>query len=29
MNADGSHIRHLTRTVLYDSYPDWGPAAED
>jgi TolB protein len=29
MNADGSHIRHVTRTVLYDSYPDWGPAPED
>ena len=24
MNADGSHIRHVTRTVSYDSYPDWG-----
>ncbi len=25
MRSDGSHIRSLTRTVLYDSYPDWGP----
>jgi TolB protein len=25
MRADGTRIRHLTRTVLYDSYPDWGP----
>jgi TolB protein len=29
MNADGTHIRHVTRTVLYDTYPDWGPAPED
>lgn len=26
MRVDGTHIRHVTRTVLYDSYPDWGPA---
>ncbi len=26
MRTDGSNIRPLTRTVLYDSYPDWGPA---
>lgn len=25
MRADGSGIRPLTQTVLYDSYPDWGP----
>jgi TolB protein len=25
MRANGTHIRHVTRTVLYDSYPDWGP----
>ena len=25
MRADGTRIRPLTRTVLYDSYPDWGP----
>ena len=25
MRSDGTHIRHVTRTVLYDSYPDWGP----
>ncbi len=25
MNTDGSHRRPLTQTVLYDSYPDWGP----
>jgi TolB protein len=29
MRVDGTHIRHVTRTVLYDSYPDWGPAADD
>jgi hypothetical protein len=29
MNADGTHIRNVTRTMLYDSYPDWGPAPED
>ena len=23
---DGTHERAVTRTVLYDSYPDWGPA---
>lgn len=28
MRVDGTHIRHVTRTVLYDSYPDWGPAAQ-
>ena len=26
MRADGSNIRPVTATVLYDSYPDWGPA---
>lgn len=25
MRADGTHIEPVTRTVLYDSYPDWGP----
>jgi TolB protein len=25
MRVDGTHMRHVTRTVLYDSYPDWGP----
>jgi TolB protein len=25
MRVDGTHKRHVTRTVLYDSYPDWGP----
>ncbi len=23
MRVAGTHMRHLTRTVLYDSYPDW------
>jgi Tol biopolymer transport system component len=26
MRADGTAIRRVTRTDLYDSYPDWGPA---
>jgi TolB protein len=26
MRVDGTHERAVTRTVLYDSYPDWGPA---
>jgi TolB protein len=25
MRADGTHIRRVTHTLLYDSYPDWGP----
>jgi TolB protein len=25
MNVDGTGIHRLTHTVLYDSYPDWGP----
>jgi Tol biopolymer transport system component len=29
MKADGTHIRNLTRTQLYDSYPDWGPDPDD
>jgi TolB protein len=29
MRADGTHIRPVTRTLLYDSYPDWGPDPED
>ena len=24
--ADATRIRPVTRTPLYDSYPDWGPA---
>ncbi len=24
MRADGTHARNITRSVLYDSYPDWG-----
>lgn len=27
MNVDGTNVQHVTRTELYDSYPDWGPAA--
>jgi Tol biopolymer transport system component len=27
MRADGTNIRNITRSVLYDSYPDWGPKA--
>jgi len=26
MRVDGTHVRYVTRTQLYDSYPDWGPA---
>lgn len=29
MRADGTHRRPVTRTELYDSYPDWGPDPED
>jgi len=29
MRANGTHIRPVTRTLLYDSYPDWGPDAEE
>jgi TolB protein len=29
MRADGTHIRNLTRSQLYDSYPDWGPDPDD
>ena len=25
MRIDGSHVRPVTRTGRYDSYPDWGP----
>jgi TolB protein len=25
MRVDGTHIRNITHSVLYDSYPDWGP----
>lgn len=28
MRTDGSRERQLTRTTLYDSYPDWGPAID-
>ena len=28
MRADGRNIRQVTTTVLYDSYPDWGPGPE-
>ena len=24
MNVDGTHIRHVTRTSAWESYPDWG-----
>jgi TolB protein len=26
MRVDATHVRRVTHTVLYDSYPDWGPA---
>lgn len=26
MRVDGTDIRQVTHTLLYDSYPDWGPA---
>ena len=29
LRANGTYVRHLTRTVLYDSYPDWGPELDD
>jgi TolB protein len=29
MRSDGTHIRQLTHTVLYDSFPDWGPLPEN
>lgn len=29
MRADGTGIRPVTRTVLYDSYPDWGPKVRE
>lgn len=29
MRVDGTHEQAVTRTVLYDSYPDWGPAPGD
>jgi len=28
LTADGAFVRNLTRSNLYDSYPDWGPAPE-
>jgi TolB protein len=28
INVDGTHERPVTQTVLYDSYPDWGPKPE-
>ena len=27
MRLDGSHVRRLTRSKLWDSAPDWGPVA--
>jgi TolB protein len=24
MRVAGTHMRHVTQTVLYDSHPDWG-----
>jgi Tol biopolymer transport system component len=29
MRVDGTHEQAVTRTVLYDSYPDWGSAPSD
>jgi Tol biopolymer transport system component len=29
MRVDGTHEQAVTQTVLYDSYPDWGPALGD
>jgi TolB protein len=29
MRVDGSHVKQVTKTELYDSYPDWGPAPDD
>ena len=29
IRIDGTHEQAVTRTVLYDSYPDWGPAPGD
>jgi len=29
MRVDGTHEQAVTRTVLWDSYPDWGPAPSD
>jgi len=29
MRVDGTHERLMTRTELYDSYPDWGPKVSD
>jgi TolB protein len=28
MRTDGSDKQHVTRTTLYDSYPDWGPLTD-
>ena len=28
MRADGTHLNQVTRTELYDSCPDWGPAPD-
>ncbi|MGW6276401.1 TolB family protein [Kribbella sp. NPDC055071] len=27
MRRNGTHVRRVTHTSLYDSYPDWGPAS--
>jgi hypothetical protein len=29
MRADGTHIHNITESVLYDSYPDWGPRVDE
>lgn len=29
MRTDGTHEHAVTQTVLYDSYPDWGPRVDD
>jgi TolB protein len=29
MRSDATHIRNITHSVLYDSYPDWGPKVSD
>jgi TolB protein len=28
IHVDGTHERPVTQTVLYDSFPDWGPKSE-
>lgn len=29
MRVDGTNVQPVTRTVLYDSYPDWGPTPDN